>query len=165
MAEIEIIGGSAAGLFAGYLLARAGKEVRLFDANDVLNVESRTLITTSRLGEVLGFFPREAVVNEIDQIELHSPNRRVSIPVYEPDLVVERSSIVRMLARMALDAGVEIRGGCKLTQLEPDKRAVKFTIRDSHRDRMEEFSSRVLIGADGMSKSCCARCQPRSSNP
>ena len=151
MAEIEIIGGSAAGLFAGYLLARAGKEVRLFDANDVLNVESRTLITTSRLGEVLGFFPREAVVNEIDQIELHSPNRRVSIPVYEPDLVVERSSIVRMLARMALDAGVEIRGGCKLTQLEPDKRAVKFTIRDSHRDRMEEFSSRVLIGADGMS--------------
>ena len=91
MAEIEIIGGSAAGLFAGYLLARAGKEVRLFDANDVLNVESRTLITTSRLHEVLGFFPREAVINEIDQIELYSPNRTVSIPVHEPDLVVLRS--------------------------------------------------------------------------
>ena len=55
MAEIDIVGGSAAGLFAGYLLAREGKNVRLVDANDVLNVESRMLITTSRLTEVLGF--------------------------------------------------------------------------------------------------------------
>ena len=70
MADIDIIGGSAAGLFAGYLLARGGKQVRLFDANDVLNVDSRTLITTSRLSEALGFSPEEAVVNRIDRIDL-----------------------------------------------------------------------------------------------
>ena len=64
--EVDIVGGSAAGLFAAYLLAREGKRVRLFDANDVLNVESRTLITTSRLTDVLGFFPQEAIINEID---------------------------------------------------------------------------------------------------
>ena len=151
MAEIDIVGGSAAGLFAGYLLARAGKSVRLFDANDVLNVESRTLITTSQLNDVLGFFPQEAVVNQIDQIDLYSSRRAVSIPMQEPDLVVERAAIIRMLARMALDAGVEIRGGCKLTHLEQGASAIKFTIRDSHRDRVEDFSSRVLIGADGMS--------------
>ena len=151
MAEIEIIGGSAAGLFAGYLLARAGKEVRLFDANDVLNVESRTLITTSRLREVLGFFPQNAVVNQIDQIDLYSPKRMVSIPMQEPDLVVERATINRLLAKMAIDAGVEIRGGCKLIQLSSDRRAIRFTIRDSHRDRIEEFTTRVVIGADGIS--------------
>jgi flavin-dependent dehydrogenase len=149
--EIDIIGGSAAGLFAGYLLAREGKKVRLFDANDVLNVESRTLITTSRLTEALGFFPREAVVNQIDRIDLYSPRRAVSIPMQEPDLVVERAAVIRMLARMALNAGVEMRGGCKLTHLEPGDRAVRFTIRDSHHDRVEEFSSKILIGADGMS--------------
>jgi flavin-dependent dehydrogenase len=151
VAEIDIVGGSAAGLFAGYLLACEGKSVRLFDANDVLNVESRTLIATPRLNEVLGFFPREAVVNQIDQIDLYSPRRAVSIPMQEHDLVVERAAVIRMLARMALSAGVEIRGGCKLTNLEPGGSAVKFTIRDSHRDRIEEFRSRVLIGADGMS--------------
>jgi digeranylgeranylglycerophospholipid reductase len=149
--EIHIIGGSAAGLFAGYLLARGGKSVRLFDANDVLNVDSRTLITTSRLTEVLGFFPAEAVVNEIDQISLYSPGRSVTIPMRSPDLVVERAAVVRLLARKALDAGVEIRGGCKLVNVESGDKGISVTIRDTHRDRVEEFSSRILIGADGMS--------------
>src|ERR1041384_1758784 len=85
-ADVEIIGGSAAGLFAGYLLAREGKRVRLFDANDVLHTESRTLITTSQLSSVLGFFPHEAVYNQIDRIDIFSPQRSVTIPMTEPDL-------------------------------------------------------------------------------
>jgi flavin-dependent dehydrogenase len=149
--EIDIIGGSAAGLFAAYLLAREGKRVRLFDANDVLNVDSRTLIATSRLTEVLGFFPEQAVINQIDQFELFSPGRSVTIPMAEPDLVVERAAVVRLLARKALDAGVEIRGGCKLVKLQTGDDGVSVTIRDSHRDRLEQFKTRALIGADGMS--------------
>jgi flavin-dependent dehydrogenase len=151
VADVDIIGGSAAGLFAGYLLAREGKRVRLFDANDVLNVESRTLITTSRLTEVLEFFPQEAVVNEIDQIDLHSPGRSVTIPMKEPDLVVERSAVVRLLARKALDAGVEIRGGCKLVDFKPGDQGSTITIRDTHQHTLEKFKSRILIGADGTS--------------
>ena len=151
MAEVEIIGGSAAGLFTAYLLAREGKSVRLFDANDVLNVDSRTLITTSRLSDVLGFFPEEAVVNKMDEIRLYSPGRSMTIPMSEPDLVVERAAVVRLLARKAVDAGVEIRGGCRLTNLQPCAEGVKMTIRDTHRDRMEEFKTRTLVGADGMS--------------
>ncbi|HEY2918591.1 MAG TPA: NAD(P)/FAD-dependent oxidoreductase [Candidatus Binatia bacterium] len=151
MADIDIIGGSAAGLFAGYLLAREGKNVRLFDANDVLNVESRTLITTSRLNEVLGFFPQEAVVNQIDQIDLYSPRRSVSILMRDPDLVVERAAVIGLLARKALDAGVELRGGCKLVDLKPGDKDVTVTIRDTHRDRTEKFKAKTLIGADGMS--------------
>ena len=58
-------------------------------------------------------------MNEIDQIDLYSSRRAVSIPMQDPDLVVERSSMIRMLARMALSAGVEIRGGCKLVDLPP----------------------------------------------
>jgi digeranylgeranylglycerophospholipid reductase len=149
VSEVHIIGGSAAGLFAGYLLARAGKKVRLFDANDVLNTESRTLITTSRLTDVLGFFPNEAVCNEIKQIDLFSPRRFVTIPMGEPDLVVERSSIVRLLARKAVEAGVAIHGGCKLLDLAPEKDGVSFTIRDTHRDRLEKIKSTTIIGADG----------------
>ena len=151
VSEVDIVGGSAAGLFAGYLLAREGKRVRLFDANDVLNVDSRTLITTSRLTDVLGFFPQEAVVNQIDQIDLYSPGRSVTIPMKEPDLVVERAAVVRLLARKALDAGVEIRAGCKLVNLEPGDGGVAVTIRDTHRGRVEEFKTKTLIGADGMS--------------
>jgi digeranylgeranylglycerophospholipid reductase len=149
--DVDIIGGSAAGLFAGYLLAREGKRVRLFDANDVLNVDSRTLITTSRLSEALGFFPKEAVVNRIDQIDLYSPRRSVSIPMQEPDLVVERAAVVRLLARKAVDAGVELRGGCKLVDLKPGDKSLTVTIRDTHTGRTEETKTKILIGADGMS--------------
>jgi flavin-dependent dehydrogenase len=149
MSEVHIVGGSAAGLFAAYLLAREGKRVRLFDANDVLNTESRTLITTSRLTDVLGFFPDEAVCNEINQIALFSPSRSVTIPISEPDLVVERSAIVRLLARRAMEAGVAIHGGCKFLNLEPEQDAVSLTIRDIHRDRVEKIKSKTLIGADG----------------
>jgi flavin-dependent dehydrogenase len=151
VADVDIIGGSAAGLFAAYLLAREGKRVRLFDANDVLNVESRTLITTSRLTEVLEFFPEEAVVNTIDQIDLHSPGRSVTIPMKEPDLVVERSAVVRLLARKACDAGVEIRAGCKLVDFKPGDQGSTITIRDTHQHTVEKFKSRILIGADGTS--------------
>ena len=151
MADVDIIGGSAAGLFAAYLLAREGKRVRLFDANDVLNVDSRTLITTSRLTEALGFFPKEAVVNQIDRIDLFSPRRSVSIPMQEPDLVVERAAVVRLLARKAVDAGLELRGGCKLIDMKPGDKSLTITIRDTHRDRTEEIKTSILIGADGIS--------------
>jgi len=149
MSEVHIIGGSAAGLFAGYLLARGGKTVRLFDANDVLNTESRTLITTSRLTDVLGFFPDEAVCNEINQIDLFSPRRSVTIPMREPDLVVERSAILRLLARKAVEAGVAIHGGCKFLNLEPEHGGVSLTIRDTHHDRVEKIKSTMVVGADG----------------
>jgi digeranylgeranylglycerophospholipid reductase len=151
VADVDIIGGSAAGLFAAYLLAREGKEVRLFDANDVLNADARTLITTARLSETLGFFPHEAVVNQIDRIDLYSPRRTVSIPMHRPDLVVERAAVVRLLARKALDAGVELRAGCRLVDLKPGNKSLKLTIRDTHRDRTEAFKTTTLIGADGMS--------------
>jgi flavin-dependent dehydrogenase len=100
---------------------------------------------------VLGFFPEEAVINQIDEIDLYSPGRSVTIPMNEPDLVVERASVVRLLARKALDVGVEIRGGCKLVNLEPGHSGVRFAIRDTHQDRLEAFETKTLIGADGMS--------------
>jgi flavin-dependent dehydrogenase len=147
--EVLVVGGSAAGLFSAYLLARAGKRVRLFDANDVQHATSRTLITTSRLAAVLGFEPHEAVVNEINQIELFSPRRFVTIPMKQADLVVERSAIVRLLAKKAVEAGVEICGGCKFLNFEPGKESVTVTIHDTHRDRVEKYKTTTLIGADG----------------
>src|SRR2546427_6497310 len=147
--EVVIVGGSAAGLFAAYLLAREGKKVRLFDSSDVLHAPSRTLITTSQLAEVLGFFPHEAVVNEINQINLFSEQRCVTIRMKQPDHVVERAAIVRLLARKALQAGVEIRSGCKFLNLESRERGVTVTVRDIRRDRVEEFKATTLIGADG----------------
>jgi flavin-dependent dehydrogenase len=56
-----------------------------------------------------------------------------------------------MLARKALDAGVEIRAGCKFVNLDHSNEGVTVTIRDIHRDRLEKFKTKTLIGADCMS--------------
>jgi flavin-dependent dehydrogenase len=149
VSDVVICGGSAAGLFAAYLLARAGRHVRLFDANDVLHTESRTLITTSRLTDVLGFFPREAVCNEIKRIDLFSAHHAVSIPVQQPDLVVERSALSRLLARKAVEAGVEIRGHSKFIDVEPAPGGTAITVRDLRRQQIETFKAPIVIGADG----------------
>ncbi len=147
--DVLVVGGSAAGLFTAYLLARGGKKVRLFDANDVLHSDARTLITTSQLTDVLGFFPDDAVTNEINEIRINSRRRSVTIPMREPDLVVERAEIVRLLARKALEAGVQIRGKCKFLKLEAARGGVSITVRDNHRDRIETLTTKTLIGADG----------------
>lgn len=147
--DVVVIGGSAAGLFTAYLLARGGRNVQLFDANDVRHTTPRTLITTARLTEVLGFFPRQAVVNEINEIELFSRERSVSIPMIPADLVVERSAIVRMLADKAIDAGVRIRGGCRFVDLRPADKGIEVTIQDSRGGGTETLKPAALIGADG----------------
>ena len=67
----------------------------------------------------------------------------------QPDLVVERSAVVRLLAKKALEAGVEIRGGCKFLNMEPAHGGARITIRDVHRDRVEQFKAQTVIGADG----------------
>jgi flavin-dependent dehydrogenase len=50
-----------------------------------------------------------------------------------------------------VDAGVELRGGCKLVDLKPGDKSLRVTIRDTHRDRTEQIKTQILIGADGMS--------------
>jgi hypothetical protein len=101
------------------------------------------LITAARLTEILGFFPCQAVVDEIDAIELFSRERSVTIPVSPADLVVERSAIVRLLAEKAFEAGVKIRGGCKLVDLQPTGKGLEVTIQ--HRPLRRELSLHLLI--------------------
>ncbi|MGH7775216.1 MAG: FAD-dependent monooxygenase [Candidatus Binatia bacterium] len=147
--EAVIIGGSAAGLFAAYLLARDGVRVRLFDANDVLRTSPRTLIATSQLTEILGFFPSDAVINRINRIDLFSPHRSATIPMAEPDLVVERATIVRLLAERAIQAGAEIQSGTKFLNFAPAEGGVTVKVRNLKLDQTEEFKTTTLIGADG----------------
>lgn len=144
-----VIGASVAGLQTALLLAKGGANVQLFDANDPTKVKPRTLIATAQLAEALGFFPAEAVVNQVSAIEIFSTNRSVTINLPKPDLIVERAKIIPLLAERATDAGVKISRGHKFLGFEPNGDGVKVRVRNNFDKQVREFHTQRLIGADG----------------
>ena len=95
--KVGVVGGSAAGLFAAHLLARAGRKVHVYEGTDDFDPKPRTLIVTSRMTEILGDLGRKAVVNEIRRFELFTDGRVVRINLRQPDLVIERKILMLSL--------------------------------------------------------------------
>jgi digeranylgeranylglycerophospholipid reductase len=147
---VVIIGASTAGLFSAYLLARQGVAVRLFDQGDEPGPPARTLIVTSRISDVLGFVPTEAIVNRTPVVQLFSADRSATIRLREPDLIVERERLIQLLARKAREAGVDIRTGCRFLGLESDRDGVVLRVRNGRDGRTEHVSAQTVVGADGV---------------
>ena len=144
-----VIGGSIAGLYAAYLLAKSGKEVHLFDENHIEQAHPRTLIATAQLIDTLGFSPSEAIVNHIHTIELFSPGHNLKVALSQPDLVVERATMIRMLAHMAMQAGVKIWHGFRFEQLSADGNGAALQLISKADKKHFELKTHSLIGADG----------------
>jgi len=150
--NVAVIGASTAGLYTAYLLARAGVEATVFERNAALGPPRRTLIATRRLADVLGFFPDEAVLNEVRRIEVFSRSRSCRIELRRPDLVVEREKLVLLLGRLAARAGVNILTGHEFRGFAfPPQRGEKVFIRLRNAATGETIrrSADILIGADG----------------
>jgi len=147
---VVIIGASTAGLFAAYLLARAGVLVRVFDAVRELGPPARTLIVTNQINAALGFVPAEAIVHQTPRVELFSPASSASVVLREPDLIVERKKLVQLLAEKARNAGAEIRTGYRFVEIGPTDDGLIVRLHNLERDRTECVRTRSLIGADGV---------------
>ena len=148
--DVVIIGASAAGLYAAYLLARKGVKVRVFDAQEELGPPARTLIVTPYLDEILGATPPGIVVNRTGTLRLNSPGRSSTVHLGKADLIVEREKLILWLLGRAKSAGAQIHQGCRFIGLEPDHGCAVLSMEDAH-GRPEEVRARAVIGADGAS--------------
>ena len=110
---VTVVGGSVTGLYAGMLLARGGRAVTLLEGASHWAPEPRTLIVTRRMRDLLGKSGDRSVVNVINRFELMTNGRVATVPLSEPDLVVERSVLHHGLVEQALAAGVKLRMGCR----------------------------------------------------
>lgn len=147
--RVVIIGASAAGLFAAYLLAKEGIPVELYEGRESLGEPSRTLIVTGRLGQVLGFIPHEAILNRINSIQLISANRESTVELRQPDLVIERRKLIELLAEKATEEGAEIRLGFRFLGFEDQIDELILSLRGQAGGRLHSVKANVLIGADG----------------
>ncbi len=148
--EVTIVGGSTCGFFTALMLARQGVKTRLMESNPRIDSSPRTLIVTDRFSSILGDLCKDAVVNEIDRFELFVDGRAAVVTLEKPDLVVERSLLIRSLAEKAGRNGTEILTGRRLTGLDAsgDKLSLTFSC-NGNREPVRE-SANTLVGADGI---------------
>ena len=147
--DIAIIGGSAAGFYAAYQLAKKGLGVRVFEAKRALDPTPRTLIVTSYLSGLVGSLCEDSVVNKIRNYDLYADGRFASVSLRHPDVVIERSTLIRGLAERAQASGAEIHTGRRFLDLKPNGRRLSFTVSLNGESRRVEESADVVIGADG----------------
>ena len=146
---VAVVGGSAAGLFAASLLAKRGVRVQVFERAETLEPISRTLIVTHKLRTLLGRAAAGSVVNEIRRFELFTDGRAAKIQLNEPDLIIERSTLIRGLAGEARSAGAEITFGRRFHGLHSNGAGLVLDLERSADGGREEVRAQTVIGSDG----------------
>lgn len=146
--DVAVVGASCAGLFAAELMARQGMSVCLFDRKPSIGSPGRTWIVTDRLREFLGELPSDAVVHKTGVMEMRAGEAVSSVPLTPPDLIVDRTELLRHLERRAEAAGVEIRLGCDLRDVRSDAGRQRLQL-DDLAGGTHHFTARHLVGADG----------------
>lgn len=146
---VVVVGGSASGFFAAYLLARAGRPVHVLERSERLDPANRTLIVTSHLRSLLGTMGEQAVVNQIRKFELFTDGRSAQIPLNRPDLIIERSKLISGLAEQAQSEGAKVSFGRRFVSLQNNKNGLRIGVERAADARTEELNTDVVVGADG----------------
>jgi flavin-dependent dehydrogenase len=147
--NVAVIGGSAAGLFTAHLLADRGFPVQVFESAERLAPAPRTLIVTSQFRDVLGSLGESAVVNEIRRFELFTDGRAATVPLHRPDLVIERSALIRALAKRAEHSGVKIVAGTRLRSLQATGPGITLSMESRTKGAADQAEAHIVVGADG----------------
>lgn len=147
--NVAVIGGSAAGLFTASLLARQGRQVRVFERMESLEPAERTLIVTHRMRHLLGRGAEGCIVNEIRRFELFTDGRSATVPLKNPDLIIERRALIQGLADEAVRAGASIESGRRFHAMHPNDRGVVLEIERCSDGLREEVHAGTVVGGDG----------------
>lgn len=144
---ISIIGAGPVGCHAARLLAKAGKEVQVFEEHKQIGKPVQcTGIVTQSLAEMVKF-RNEFVVNRLKKVRLHSPDGN-SVEIKTRDIVIDRARFDRYIAEEARNAGAKIFLDSKVTGIkDPGDGKKKIRIKKSNKTKIAETD--VLVGADG----------------
>ncbi|HKW88733.1 MAG TPA: NAD(P)/FAD-dependent oxidoreductase [Candidatus Acidoferrales bacterium] len=146
---VAVVGGSSAGLFAACLLAREGVHVRIFEQSDSLAPTDRTLIVTQRMKDVLGSAAAGCVVNEIRKFELFTDGRAATISLNQPDLIIERSNLIRGLAQQAQKLGARLEMGRQFCGLTANRNGISLEFERQSTGEKESVAADTVVGGDG----------------
>jgi len=147
--NVAVVGGSAAGLLTASVLARRGVPVRVFERIENLEPPERTLIVTHRMRSLLGPAAEHSVLNEIRRFELFNDGRFATFPLKDPDLIIERRSLIQGLADDARKAGASVELGRRFHSLHPNGRGLILEVERCSDGSREEVRAGTIVGSDG----------------
>lgn len=136
---ISIIGAGPVGSFTAYLLAKSGRDVKVFEEHREIGRPMQCAgILPSTITKFLNM-DKDFVLNTPDRIKIYSPNNSVEVELREENYVVDRELFDNYLAEKSMDLGVKYFLGWKFKDFTN-----KEMIFDNGRVRTD-----ILIGADG----------------
>ena len=105
---ITVIGAGPAGCYSAYLLAKAGKEVQVFEEHSEIGYPIQcTGLVTSSINEILKI-KKDAIVNEIDKVRIFSKNECLDLKLKNKNLVLDRKKFDNYVADLAISKGTKI---------------------------------------------------------
>jgi digeranylgeranylglycerophospholipid reductase len=148
MLDVAVIGGGPGGLHTAILLARAGFGVTLFEEHDEVGqpVHCTGVLADDAFGEF--DLTRASVLNTLSTARFVSPagsEISYTTPAIEAH-VVDRRMLDQTIAQRAVQAGVEMRAGRRVRNLEPTPRGMRVDL-----DGDDSVHARAVVLACGAS--------------
>ena len=150
--QVAVIGGSASGFFTASLLAKAGCSVEVLERSEELDPTPRTLIVTSHMRTLLGEVGERAVINEIRKFELFTDGRAAQVPLDRPDLIIERSQLIRGLAEQARSHGAKVSFGNRFVDLQSNGTGLRVNVERPQDSRVDEADVGVGVAVTQISR-------------
>jgi flavin-dependent dehydrogenase len=123
--------------------------VEVIERSEQLDHTPRTLIVTSHMRTLLGEVGERAIINEIRKFELFTDGRTAQVPLERPDLIVERSELIRGLAEQAQGHGAKVSFGNRFASLQSNGNGLRVGVECLKSGRTEEVHADIVVGADG----------------
>jgi flavin-dependent dehydrogenase len=145
--EVVVVGGSAAGLYTAACVAQGGRAVRVLESKPTLEPAPRTLIVTDHFRRQVNGAAGASILNEIKRFELFTNGRSAVVSLKQPDLIIERSRLIRALAKEAQQAGAQFEYDTRFLGLSPNNNGLHVQV--DRAGRREELYAESVVGADG----------------
>lgn len=148
--DCVVVGASCAGLRTAELLANAGMRVVVIERRAHIDRIARTWIVTEHLEPVLGFTPSQAIVHRTSIMRMYAGSAMKEVKLASPDLIVERSRMLPLLAARAVAAGAEILMDTDVRSIRDTGSSLAVGIKDRRSPNERTLQASHVVGADGV---------------
>ena len=141
--KITIIGAGRIGCYTGYLLARSGHEVSIYEEHSAIGLPIQCTGLLTKDFDQFNIPKYKFLINVLNEVEINSPKQQAKITVKE--YLICRQKFDKYIAELARNAGANI----FLNHSFIKRNNNKIIVKNNKTKQSKEFSPDIVIAADG----------------